>query len=371
MNVLVTGGAGFIGSHLVDSLVESGHRVRILDSLADEVHGGVEPAHLNRHAEFIHADICDRDAVAKALDGVEVVYHQAAELGLGRSMYEIVRFVTVNDVGTAVLLEEMLKRREQFRKLVVASSMSIYGEGSYRCNSCSSRLDPPLRTEEQLAANNWEFSCQACGGVLEAIGTPEDRHLDPTTVYAINKQNQEQYCLTIGRAYQIPTIALRYFNVYGTRQALSNPYTGVCAIFSSRLLNDQAPVAFEDGEQSRDFVNVKDIVRANLLAVETDKADYQAVNIGTGKATSVKAIAELLAQGLGKNIQPAIEGKFREGDIRHCIADISRARQVLGYEPTVTLEDGLAELLGWLGTQQAEDRAEIAAAELAARSLVR
>lgn len=371
MNVLVTGGAGFIGSHLVDSLVENGHPVRILDSLADEVHGGAEPAHLNRDAEFIKGDICDEAKVAAALDGIEVVYHLAAELGLGRSMYEIVRFVRGNDLGTAVLLQEMIKRPSQFRKLVVASSMSIYGEGSYRCNSCSLRIDPPLRTEEQLAAHNWEFNCATCGGVLEAIGTPEDRPLAPTSVYAINKQNQEQYCLTIGRAYNIPTVALRYFNVYGTRQALSNPYTGVCAIFSSRLLNDQAPMAFEDGEQSRDFVNVSDVIHANLLAAETDKADYQAVNIGTGKATSVRAIAELLAQGLGKNIRPAIDGKFREGDIRHCIGDISRAREVLGYEPKVTLEDGLAEMLVWLGSQKADDRADVATAELARRSLVR
>jgi dTDP-L-rhamnose 4-epimerase len=187
----------------------------------------------------------------------------------------------------------------------------------------------------------------------------------------VSKQDQEQYCLAVGRAYKIPTVAFRYFNVYGTRQSLSNPYTGVCAIFSSRLLNNQAPTIFEDGEQSRDFVHVSDIVQANLLALQTDKGDYHAMNVGTGQATSVKEIAELLAKGLGKSIGPEIVGKYREGDIRHCIADISKTKQLLGYEPQITLEAGLTELLAWLGEQNAEDRVESATAELAERSLVK
>jgi len=249
--------------------------------------------------------------------------------------------------------------------------MSIYGEGAYRCETCDKVVYPFLRPNEQLAAHDWEFKCETCGGELTTIGTSEDKPLFPTSVYAVTKQDQEQYCLAVGRAYGIPAVAFRYFNVYGTRQALSNPYTGVCAIFSSRLLNDQAPTIFEDGEQSRDFVHVSDIVQANLLALETDKADYQAMNIGTGRATSVKQIARLLARGLGKDIEPVIVDKYREGDIRHCVADISKAEKLLGYKPKVSLEEGLAELLAWLGKQTAEDRVESATAELAQRSLVK
>ena len=371
MNILVTGGAGFIGSHLVDALIERGHRVRIFDSLVEQVHGPTPPPHLNPQAEFIKGDVCDANAVAKVLDGIDVVYHQAAEVGVGQSMYEIVRYVKANDLGTAVLLEEMIKRPRQFKKLIVASSMSIYGEGAYRCNACNETVYPFLRPNEQLAAHDWEFKCEACGGELQTIGTPEAKPLFPTSVYAVSKQDQEQYCLAVGRAYKIPTVAFRYFNVYGTRQALSNPYTGVCAIFSSRLMNDQAPTIFEDGEQSRDFVNVKDIVQANLLAMDTNGGDYQAFNIGTGRATSIKRISELLAEGLGKGIAPIIVGKYREGDIRHCVADITKAKKMLGYEPKVTLEDGLAELLNWLAEQEAEDKVESATAELAERSLVK
>jgi dTDP-L-rhamnose 4-epimerase len=371
LNVLVTGGAGFIGSHLVDALVERGHSVRILDSLVEQVHGDGAPAHINTQAEFVHADVCDSEAVARALEGIDVVYHQAAEVGVGQSMYEIVRYVKANDLGTAVLLEEMIKRPEQFKKLVVASSMSIYGDGAYYCEGCDKQVNPYLRGNEQLAAHEWNFKCDDCGGELETIGTNEAKPLFPTSVYAVSKQDQEQYCLAVGRAYKIPTVAFRYFNVYGTRQSLSNPYTGVCAIFSSRLLNDQAPTIFEDGEQSRDFVHVSDIVQANLLALETDKADYQTMNVGTGRATSVTSIAKMLAKGLGKEIDPIIVSKYREGDIRHCVADITKIRELLGYEPKVALEAGLEELLGWLADQEADDRVESATAELAQRSLVR
>ncbi|MBP9111118.1 MAG: GDP-mannose 4,6-dehydratase, partial [Pyrinomonadaceae bacterium] len=236
---------------------------------------------------------------------------------------------------------------------------------------CNENVNPFLRPSEQLEAHEWEFSCETCGSQLKTIGTSETKPLFPTSVYAVSKQDQEQYCLAVGRAYKIPTVAFRYFNVYGPRQALSNPYTGICAIFSSRLMNDQAPTIFEDGEQTRDFVNVKDIVRANLLAIDTDGGDYNSFNIGTGRATSVREIANLLASGLGKDIQSDIVGKYREGDIRHCVADISKARKMLGYEPSVTLEDGLAELLAWLATQEAEDKVEGATAELTSRELVK
>jgi dTDP-L-rhamnose 4-epimerase len=370
MNILVTGGAGFIGSHLVDSLVERGHRVRVLDALVPQVHINGVPTHLNKNAEFIKGDVCDREIVSKALEKIEVVYHQAAEVGVGQSMYEIVRYVRANDLGTAVLLEEMIKRRDQFKKLIVASSMSIYGEGAYKNLVTGKIVYPQIRSDEQLSRHEWELIDED-GTVLQPIGTDEDKPLFPTSVYAVSKQDQEQYCLAIGRAYKIPTVALRYFNVYGTRQALSNPYTGVCAIFSARLINDQPPIIFEDGNQTRDFVHVSDIVQANLLALESDRADYQAINVGTGRPTSVKQIAEMLADGLDKRIAPQVVGKYREGDIRHCVADITKARELLGYEPKVKLEDGLLELLSWVREQRVEDLVERATKELIVRNLVK
>jgi dTDP-L-rhamnose 4-epimerase len=371
LSILVTGGAGFIGSHLVDALVERGHRVRVLDALVAQVHGEAErPQYLNPEAEFARADVCDPAALARALEGVDAVYHEAAEVGVGQSMYEIRRYVGANDMGTATLLEALVNNRGRVRKLVVASSMSIYGEGAYACASCGA-VNPKLRPASQLRERRWEVECPACGRQLRPAPTGEDKPLFPTSVYAVTKQDQEQFCLVVGRAYDIPAVALRYFNVYGPRQALSNPYTGVCAIFSSRLLNNQAPVVFEDGGQTRDFVHVSDIVQANLLALETDRADYQAVNVGTGRATSINQVARLLAEGLGKDLGPDVVGKYREGDIRHCVADISRARDLLGYEPRVTLEAGIPELLEWVGRQQAEDGVARATAELESRQLVR
>lgn len=366
----MTGGAGFIGSHLVDALVARGHRVRVLDALVPQVHASDHPQYLNPAAEFIRADVNDSAALEHALQGIEAVYHEAAEVGVGQSMYEIQRYVRANDMGTAALLEAVLARRTQIRKLIVASSMSIYGEGAYQ-RPDGTIVYPQLRALDQLVARQWEAQCPDTGVELAPIGTPEAKPLFPTSVYAVTKQDQEQFCLVVGRAYGIPTVALRYFNVYGPRQALSNPYTGVCAIFSSRLLNNQAPVIFEDGEQTRDFVHVSDIVQANLLALETDRADYQPVNVGTGRATSVKQIAQMLAAGLGKDLPPQIVGKYREGDIRHCVADITRARTLLGYEPKVALEQGIPELLSWVREQDAKDRVMQATAELEQHQLVR
>jgi len=369
MNILVTGGAGFIGSHIVDGLIERGHSVRVLDALVEQVHGGAGPQNLNSNAEFVKGDVCDPELVDQALEDVDVVYHKAAEVGVGQSMYEIARYVKANDFGTAVLLEAIVKRRPQIKKLVVASSMSIYGEGAYACDSCGPVL-PKLRTLPQLLDRDWEINCPQCGAKARPVPTSEEKPLIPSSVYAISKQDQEQFCLVVGRAYDIPVVALRYFNVYGPRQALSNPYTGVCAIFSGRLLNDEAPMVFEDGEQTRDFVHVSDIVQANLLALETDKADYQALNIGTGSPISISEIALMLARGLGKDIRPEVTGKYREGDIRHCVADISRARTLLGYDPKVKLADGIPELLEWVRQQQAENTTQ-ATTELEQHQLVR
>src|ERR1043165_5544289 len=314
MFILVTGGAGFIGSHLVDALVAGGHRVRVLDALVPQVHGDAErPAHLNAEAEFVRGDVCDEEILGRALEGVEVVYHEAAEVGVGQSMYEMQRYVRANTFGTSVLLEPLVARRSRIRKLVVASSMSIYGEGAYAC-PVHGAVYPQLRPAAQLQERRWEMECARCGSELRAMPTNEEKPLFPTSVYAITKQDQEQLCLVVGRAYDIPVVALRYFNVYGTRQALSNPYTGVCAIFSGRLLNDQQPLIFEDGEQTRDFVHVSDIVQANLLALESERANYLPVNVGTGIPTSILEVTQLLSQGLGKDLEPEIVGKYREGD---------------------------------------------------------
>lgn len=368
-NVLVTGGAGFIGSHLVDALIEQGHKVRVLDALVSQVHEDERPRNLHPEAEFIFGDVCDEAKLRQALEGIEVVYHQAAEVGVGQSMYELQKYVRANTFATSVLLEAIVERREQIRKIVVASSMSIYGEGAYQDES--GVVYPQIRPTSQLSDRRWEVESERTGALLKPVGTNEDKPLFPTSVYAVTKQDQEQLCLVVGRAYKIPAVALRYFNVYGTRQALSNPYTGVCAIFSSRLLNNQPPVIFEDGGQTRDFTHVTDIVQANLLAMQTDAADYQAVNVGTGRATSIEQVALLLAEGLGKNLKPEIVGKYREGDIRHCVSDISKARRLLGYEPKVSLEQGIPELLEWVREQKATDKVAVATAEMETRSLVR
>ena len=371
MKTLVTGGAGFVGSHLVDSLLEAGHDVRILDNLDPQVHGAERqpPDYLNPKAELQVGDVRDRDAVSRAMEDVDVVYHQAAAVGVGQSMYEIERYVSVNSVGAAVVLEEAIARRDQLRRLIVASSMSIYGEGAYR-DAQGAACYPGLRSEEALARR--AFECRGPdGSELTPEPTPESKPLQPTSIYAVTKRDHEEMFLSVGAAYGIPTVALRYFNIYGTRQSLSNPYTGVMAIFSSRLLNQNPPVIFEDGAQTRDFVNVADIVQANLLALEGERAVGGVYNIGTGQPTSVARIAEVLAERLDFGEPAQITGEFRAGDIRHCYADISRARADLGFEPKVGLEAGMDELLSWLRGQRPDDRVAAATQELKKRGLAR
>lgn len=362
MHVLVTGGAGFIGSHLVDALVRDGHQVRVLDSLEPQVHEGRKPDYLNKGAEYQWADVRNRDAISKALSGMDVVFHEAAMVGVGQSMYQIERYVAANVLGTSVLLDVIVNERVPLRKLIVASSMSIYGEGQYRCPKCGP-VFPALRPESQLARREWEMRCPTCGQPVAPEGTTEDKPLSPTSVYAVSKRDQEELCLSVGRSFGIPTVALRYFNVYGPRQALSNPYTGVCAIFSARIKNNNPPLIFEDGLQTRDFIHVSDIVQANLLAMAKPEADYQAFNVGTGQAVSVLDIAKMLIHLYGGTIQPNIVQKFRAGDIRHCAADVTRLK-TLGFAPKVKLQDGLKELVEWGKQQTAKDRVEAAAKEL-------
>jgi dTDP-L-rhamnose 4-epimerase len=354
--ILVTGGAGFIGSHVADRFLAQGHRVRVLDNLTPQVHEQrARPEYLADDVELIRGDVRNADAVRRALDGVDSVVHLAARVGVGQSMYEIANYTSENSAGTAVLLEALLDR--PVRKLIVASSMSVYGEGLYE------PTQPGPRTRAQLERDEWEPQ-----GV-RPVPTPEWKQPELSSVYALTKYDQERLCLVFGEAYNVPVVALRFFNVYGTRQALSNPYTGVLAIFASRLVNDKRPLVFEDGQQRRDFVSVNDVARACELALTRDGADGRAVNIGSGRSVTVCDIAERLATTLDRPIEPEITGDYRAGDIRHCFADISLAQSALGFEPQQTLEEGVHEIAEWLEGQVAVDRADSAAEELRSRGL--
>jgi len=369
-SILVTGGAGFIGAHLVKALLARGHRVRVLDALIPQVHRGRRVPDLPPTVDFIRGDVSEPEAWHQALEGVEVVFHLAAEVGVGQSMYEITRYTRANVLGTAVLLELLATGRYPLRKLIVASSMSVYGEGAYRCGTCG-QVHPQLRSAAQLQAGRWEMTCPRCGGPVEPLPTPEDKPLFPTSVYAISKRDQEEMCLAVGRAYGIPTVALRFFNVYGPGQSLSNPYTGVAAIFCARLLHRNPPLIFEDGLQSRDFVHVEDIVQANLLAMDREEANDQVFNVGTGRRVSILELAEALIGAMGVKLRPAVVHRFREGDIRHCYADLTKIRGMLGYTPRIPLEEGLPDLVRWVSAQESADLVAKAQAELERRGLLK
>jgi dTDP-L-rhamnose 4-epimerase len=367
--ILVTGGAGFIGSHVVDLLLAAGYDVRVLDNLTPQVHGDskVRPDYLNDDAELMIGDVRESAAVHAALRGVDAVIHLAATVGVGQSMYDIVSYVQNNEVGTAVLLEALSKHPVE--RLVVASSMSVYGEGMAR-RPDGRLVSPPDRATEQLRNGKWE-SQDADGEVLTPVRTPETKQPSLSSVYALNKFVQERMSLIVGRAYGIPTVALRFFNVYGPRQALSNPYTGVLAIFAARLLNQRPPVIFEDGLQQRDFVHVSDVAQACMLALETTTGIGQVFNVGSGQSRTVLSIAEDLASVVGMSqITPEISGKFRAGDIRHCFADISFSQDKLGFRPKVEFRKGMEELAEWLADKAADDRVSHATAELERRGLV-
>ena len=364
--VLITGGAGFIGAHLARQLLEEGHRVRALDSLLAQVHGDSgRPPYLDPEVELVEGDIRSPDHVRKALVGTDAVVHLAARVGVGQSMYEIAEYTGVNGGGTAVLLEALLEHPVE--RLVVASSMSIYGEGLY-LGPDGEPLPPVERTRAQLERGEWD-PVGPGGEPLVPVRTPEAKPASLSSVYALSKFDQERLCLLFGSAYHVPTVALRFFNVYGPYQALSNPYTGVLAIFAARLLNGRPPLIFEDGEQRRDFVSVHDVGRACRLALTSERAAGLALNVGSGESISVNEIADRLATILGGGATAEVTGKYRVGDIRHCFADISQARQVLGYEPQVGLDQGMTELAAWLEGQVAVDRVDDATAELAARGL--
>jgi dTDP-L-rhamnose 4-epimerase len=369
---LVTGGAGFIGSHLVDALLARGYDVIAYDNLTPQVHAGQRPAYLDSRAELIVADVRDARALEAALNDVDVVLHQAAAVGVGQSMYDIVEYCDVNVRGTATLCQLLARTKHRVKKVLVASSMSNYGEGSYTCSEHGVQSPPP-RAAAQLEARRWELACPKCGASMRAAPTREDKPLHPTSVYATTKRDQEELVLNVCRAYGIAAVALRYFNTYGPRQALSNPYTGVAAIFSSRVLNGQSPQLFEDGAQSRDFTHVSDVVQANMLAIESDRADGMVLNAGTGERTSLLELTELLIDHLGKRgtIEPELVHRFREGDIRHCYADISTIQERLGYTPSMPLARGVDDLVAWARGERAVDHTASARAALDAFGLVR
>jgi dTDP-L-rhamnose 4-epimerase len=360
--VLITGGAGFIGSHLADELLRGGYRVRAFDALVEQVHGGSErPDYLDPEVELVAGDVRDGNAVADAVAGADAVVHLAARVGVGQSMYEPAAYASANTAGTAILLEALLE--QGIEQLVVASSMSVYGEGLYVDREGNPVVDAE-RTREQLEGGEWEPT-----GGLAPVPTPEWKTPTLASVYALTKYDQERLCLIWGQAYGVRTTALRLFNAYGPRQALSNPYTGVLAIFASRLLNGKPPLVNEDGRQRRDFVSVHDVARAFRLALERDEAAGRVLNVGSGRSVSVLEVSELLGDALGAEIEPEVTNTARAGDIRHCFADVSLAREVLGYEPSVSLEDGLGELVDWLGGQRPDDRFESAQVELQSRGL--
>jgi len=377
MRVLITGGAGFIGSHCVDRFVHEGVDVVVLDNLNPQVHKGKAsevPIHIFDHirkgrVRFIKGDVRNRQDVQRALEGVDTVIHLAAAVGVGQSMYKPFHYMDVNVAGQAVIMEEMAKNPSRWRRFIVASSMSVYGEGQYRCAQ-HGLVAPPRRSEEQLKARDFELYCPYCSRVLEPVQTPEEKPLQPTSVYAISKRTQEELALCFGSAYGISTVALRFFNVYGSRQSLSNPYTGVLAIFFSRLKNGKPPLIFEDGAQSRDFIHVSDVAEAVWRAAIVERHICDTYNVCTGKGTSIREVADILCRRIGSVVRPQCTGQYRSGDIRHCIGDPQKAERELGFSARYSFEEGLEEFLMWAREQHAEDLVEVSLRELQQRRLI-
>jgi dTDP-L-rhamnose 4-epimerase len=343
---LVTGGAGLIGSHIVDLLLSEGWTVRILDNLEPNTHKFGKPAWVNAAAEFRQGEVQDYETMKSALENIDVVFHEAA---YGGYMPEMAKYVLVNSFGTAQMLEIIRDHKLPIRKVVVASSQAVYSEGAARCPEHGD-VFPLLRPAEQLRAGDFSVHCPLCARPTISIPTPEAAPVGGETVYGLTKVDQEKLVLLWGKQTGIPTVALRYSCTYGPRQSLFNPYTGVIAIFCTRLLNNLPPVMYEDGGQTRDLCFVEDIARANLLVMESDKLDGLPVNAGSGRAVSVRDLAGIIADQLGVKLEPLARGEFRPGEIRSLISDISRIRTI-GYEPQTTIEQGIARYVDWIKTQ--------------------
>jgi len=349
-DILVTGGAGYIGSHLVDDLVAREYRVTVLDNLEPQVHrSGVWPTYANAQAEYVKGDVRDRSVFEPLVLRSQAVVHFGAAVSVGQSMYQVDRYVDVNTRGTAVLLDILVNAAHHVEKVIVASSIGVYGEGAYEC-ATHGVVAPTIRSEQQLTLRDWEQHCPYCSTHVRSIPTPEDKALYRDNIYSMTKYHQEEMVLLIGKTYGIPSVAPRFFNVYGPRQSLSNPYAGVAAIWLSRLLNGKQPIVFEDGGQLRDFVSIHDVVECLVLMLEKPGADYLPVNVGSGETISILDIAKLLGRLLGSSIEPQITQTGRKFDIRHNTADISRARDTLGFLPKVSLEEGFSELIEWAKT---------------------
>jgi len=373
--ILVTGGAGFIGSHLVDELISNyGHQVTILDILDEQVHGksGNPPRYLNPEAIFLRGSVADYQFLEEQMKDHEVIVHLAAKVGVGQSMYEIKKYIHHNSLGTANMLNILVNKEHDVKKLIIASSNTVYGEGKANCADCGD-VYPNLRSEDQLKQQDWEVNCPKCGKKVTPIATDEFTPFDSSSIYALSKQSQEEMAHLIGKTYGINTTILRFFLVYGQRQALSNPYTGVCAIFSARLFNGKRPIVFEDGLQSRDFVNVKDICQGLVLALENSSAKGENFNLGSGSPITIKEVAEILSEKINPDLTPIYRGEYRKGDIRHCVADISKIRRMLGYEPKIEFKDGIDELIKWIAPRNSDiqDKSREANDQLRSRGLLK
>ncbi len=371
-SVLVTGGAGYIGSHLVDRLVAREYDVTVFDNLEPQVHrSGGWPSYANPHAHYVRGDVRDRAAFEPLVLAADAVVHFAAAVGVGQSMYQVDHYVDVNTRGTALLLDILVNAKHHVEKVIVASSIGVYGEGAYHCATCGP-VAPGIRPAGQLAVRDWEQHCPRCGAHVSSVPTPEDKALYRDNIYSMTKYHQEEMVLLIGKTYGIPAVAPRFFNVYGPRQSLSNPYAGVAAIFLSRLLNSKQPVVFEDGGQLRDFVSIHDVVDCLTLMLESPGADYLPVNIGSGDTVTILEVEKLIGRLLGSTIEPMVMQTGRTFDIRHNTADITRARTTLGYAPKVSLEQGFTELIEWARTTPdvAVDFFEKALGELAEKGLL-
>ena len=370
MKVLITGGAGFIGSFVTDKLLELGHDVRILDNLDPQVHpSGALPAYINKEAEFIKGDVRDYNTLEKVLKGARVVFHFASCVGVSQSQYMIKKYTDVAVGGTGNLLDIIVNKKNNVKKIIVAASMSSYGEGLYACDTCGT-VRPALRSEGQMKKKQWEPLCPTCGRVVKAAATDEKQYYQCNSIYGITKKVQEEMVMHIGRTYDIPAVSLRFFNVYGPRQALSNPYTGVCAIFISRIKNNNPPVIYEDGLQTRDFISVHDIVEANILAMTRKGADFEEFNVGSQNPMSIKKIADVLIKLYGKDLKPHITNQYRKGDVRHCFADIKKINNKLCFKPRVDLRAGMKELIEWSRTECAKDGFNKAKSELKRKGLL-
>lgn len=368
-HILVTGGAGFIGSFLIDALIEKGYTVRILDNLEEQVHNGTKPKYLNKKAQFIQGDVRDYGLLQKALKDIDVVFHLAASVGVAQSNYQVKKYTDTNVGSMANLLDLVVNGKTSVKKILMTASMTSYGEGDYRCKT-HGIVKPSLRPESQLKKKDWNIYCPKCKRKVVAIPTREESAINNNSIYSLTKNVQETMLMLVGKMYGIPVVSLRCFNVYGPRQSLSNPYTGVTAIFISRLKNNNQPVVYEDGMQSRDFISVHDVVAALIKGMESSKANYHIINIGSGKSTSVKEVAVVLAKLLKKKLTPKIDRSFRINDIRYCYADNRKAKKLLGWKPAVTLRQGFSELIAWSEKEEAVDSFEKAQKELKEKKLL-